>query len=145
MDQIENSKLAFKHWSTIVILAIIAIFIGWFLLNLGPIIDGFNGWLYATKVERETKRLEDLYKNDKYGAETPEETFDLFIEALKNKDIELASKYFVIKKQDNWLRTLQEYKNNSLLADFIVELRNINRSNVSFEKYPSGIWKIEVL
>jgi len=33
---------------------------------------------------------------DTYGGKTPEETLNLFIEALKKEDLELASKYFVL-------------------------------------------------
>jgi hypothetical protein len=39
------------------------------------------------------------YKADTYGGETPEETLELFIEALEAGDYELASRYFVPEKQ----------------------------------------------
>ncbi|MEX0934135.1 MAG: hypothetical protein WD003_02700, partial [Candidatus Paceibacterota bacterium] len=39
--------------------------------------------------------LEEQYKNDTFGGETPEETLELFIAALEAEDIELASKYFL--------------------------------------------------
>ena len=33
---------------------------------------------------------------DVYGGKTPQETLDMFIDALKKEDIELASKYFML-------------------------------------------------
>ena len=45
-------------------------------------------------VERFQGSLEQPYKEDVYGGKTPEETLQMFIEALKKEDIELASKYF---------------------------------------------------
>lgn len=41
------------------------------------------------------EQLEQQAKADIYGGKTPEQTLVLFVEALRNEDIELASKYFV--------------------------------------------------
>jgi hypothetical protein len=48
----------------------------------------------------------------------------MFIAALEKGDVELASKYFVLEKQESWLKTLREYKNKALLLDFIQELKS---------------------
>ena len=135
----EILKLKFGHLPRIIILAVIAGLVVWLLLNFNPVMDKVRSNLFATDAEKELKRIEDLYKNDKYGGKTPEETFDLFIEALKKEDacpavrkslcgIDLASKYFIIQKQDDWLKTLREYKNRALLSDFVLELQE-NRKN----------------
>lgn len=61
------------------------------------------------KYNRETKANYDAYmkvvnqyeaamKNDTYGGKTPQETLDMFVDALKKGDIELASKYFVLRE-----------------------------------------------
>jgi len=57
-------------------------------------------------------REEQRYKNDKYGGKTPEETYAMFLEALKKKDIGLASKYFVLDKQEEYKKALKEIDNN---------------------------------
>ncbi|MBI1957439.1 MAG: hypothetical protein HYS44_03220 [Candidatus Niyogibacteria bacterium] len=44
---------------------------------------------------RRLAELERLYAEDTYGGQTPEETLQLFIDALKAGDIELASRYFL--------------------------------------------------
>jgi len=63
--------------------------------------------------------LKQAYAEDKYGGETPEETLQLFIDALKAEDIELASKYFVVEKQAEILVDLRIGKENNNL-DFLV-------------------------
>ncbi len=62
-----------------------------------------------------------MYAQDKYGGDTPEETLRLFVEALKNKNIKLASKYFVIEKQSEMYKKLpQAFKSGGVdsLIDF---------------------------
>src|SRR3989338_11135283 len=59
--------------------------------------------------------LERQYREDPYGGNTPEETLQLFIDALKKGDIELAAKYFVLDKQSDWQNKLEKIKSGSLL------------------------------
>ena len=123
-DSISKSaerKVWWRHWSIVFILAVLAGLIIWVMLNLGP-------WLRSWQDERAAKsaqeQLEKLYREDKYGGKTPEETFDMFIAALEQGDIELASKYFVLEKQDDWFKTLSQYQARDLLAYLISELKN---------------------
>lgn len=62
---------------------------------------------------------EDLYRQDKYGGQTPEETIDLFLDALKKGDLDLASKYFILDKQDEWRETLGEIQQEGNLETMI--------------------------
>ncbi|TSC74851.1 MAG: hypothetical protein G01um101444_142 [Parcubacteria group bacterium Gr01-1014_44] len=176
-----------KRWTGVVVLIILAGLVTWGLLNLPTIINAVQGKLTAWQYQRQLDALEKPYKTDKIGGQTPEETFDLFISALKKEDVDLASKYFVIKKQDDWKKTLEEYRNKALLSDFIVELEkdksewnkretkdpkiiefdtyttikndavaDFNGQKIPieagkylnttrFEKYPTGVWKINLL
>lgn len=124
----ESSKTFLKHWSGVLVLAIIAAAVLIFLFNLNPIFRAIQNKWTAFKENRLIEKMEDQYKNDRYGGKTPEETFDLFIEALKKEDVELASKYFVIPKQEGWKSTLEQYKTKGLLASFIDELNNNRKS-----------------
>lgn len=54
------------------------------------------------------------YKEDFVGGETPEQTIDLFIEALKKGDYELASKYFVVERQEEWKKNLKDAKKENI-------------------------------
>jgi len=114
-------------------LAVVAVVVVAGLLNLGGIIDKVQGKLEAWKYQRLVSKMQAPYKNDKYGGKTPEETFDLFLDALRREDVELASRYFVIPKQEGWNKTLQEYKKNRLLANFSAEL---NAYKNSWDKSP---------
>jgi hypothetical protein len=57
---------------------------------------------YFSKLEYQRAMEEYLkpYKEDFVGGNTPEETIDLFIDALKKEDYELAVKYFVVERQE---------------------------------------------
>ena len=59
-------------------------------------------------VERFQGSLEEPYKKDTYGGKTPEETWAMFLDALKKGDIDLASKYFAVDEQKNILERIQE-------------------------------------
>src|SRR3989344_9151310 len=51
-------------------------------------------------VERFQGALEEPYKNDTYGGKTPEETWAMYIDALKKGDIDLAIKYYAVGDQE---------------------------------------------
>jgi len=70
--------------------------------------------------------MEELYMEDTYGGDTPEETLQLFIDALKNEDIDLAAKYFVLDKQDEWRGKLDVAKDNNNLALYIEEVQGMD-------------------
>lgn len=177
-------RVWWRHWSVVFILAVLAGLVIWSMLNLGP---WLRTWQEQRAVAAAQKKLEELYRNDKYGGKTPEETFDMFIAALEKGDVDLASKYFVLNKQEQWRKTLEEYKTKALITDFVDELKNeksnwekinSNKENIAqynyyttaenntvadfngqsiaipagryknsiiFEKYLSGIWKINGL
>lgn len=51
------------------------------------------------KIERVNQAMADFetaMRNDTYGGKTPQETLNMFIDALKKGDVELASKYFML-------------------------------------------------
>jgi len=118
------------------------------------------------RAEQYLKDLERRYREDPYGGSTPEETLQLFIDALKKGDIELASKYFVVEEQDKRLAYLREVKeggNADVLIDelsfpyikrvfgtnddshYILDIYNSkDDTHIQFDvaKSPSGVWKI---
>ena len=167
-------KNIFKSWAMVPVLILAVLAVVWFL-------PGYKGW----QLQRAYDKVEEPYYTDTYGGATPEETYDLFIDALKTGDIELASRYFVLYKQDDWLETLTKFKETGELAGLINELEygktiwnkvETNKDDVAsfqydttlnedsvveyegqklefpagtytnsteFQKYPSGVWKIE--
>jgi len=73
---------------------------------------------------------------DTYGGKTPEETLNLFVEALKAGNTELASKYFILSKQDQIREELKIGKQNDvlklLIGDLEKEKKGINLSDTSY-------------
>src|SRR3990167_5891386 len=118
----QEKKSFWKRWTGMAVLITVAVAVVVGLLNLGGIIDKVQGKLTAWKYQRLVEKMQAPYKNDKYGGKTPEETFDLFLDALRKEDVDLASRYFVIPKQEGWRESLKEYKNTDLLANFTTEL-----------------------
>ncbi len=110
-----------RHWIVVFILAILAAFVIWGMLNAGPWMRRFENWWAARALQNEAEKP---YRNDKYGGKTPEETFDMFIAALEKSDVELASKYFVLKKQESWRQSLIAIKNQpAVYEEMLAEMR----------------------
>src|SRR3989344_3395088 len=113
--------------------------------------------------EKYFKDLKRAYDEDTYGGKTPEETLALFIDALKKGDIELAVKYFVIEKQEEWRESLEKVKEREQLDSMINDLNNAERGKdlspetsrfvvansnnevitvFNISRVPNGTWKI---
>src|SRR3989344_4599780 len=81
------------------------------------------------KALRYYAELERQYREDTYGGKTPEETLQLFIDALKAGDIELASKYFVVEEREKTKKTLQdEFKVDGNFDYMITGLQKLKRT-----------------
>ena len=72
----------------------------------------------------EMEKLNKLYAQDSYGGDTPEETLRLLIEALKKGNTDLAAKYFVLDKQQEWREDLAKIKEKGMLKNMIGDLEN---------------------
>src|SRR3989338_3270107 len=59
--------------------------------------------------------LEKAYREDQYGGNTPEETLQLFIDALKKGNTDLAAKYFIIDEQEKWKVKLSDIQRRDVL------------------------------
>ena len=63
-----------------------------------------------------------MLKNDTYGGKTPEETYNLYVDALKRGDTEAASKYFYWERQISQKKKLDELGAKGELSKYIVDL-----------------------
>ena len=165
-------------------------FVGGFLIIILLVAGGFFVWEKyfspQAKINRETqknyqkyldweKNYEKAMKEDTYGGKTPEETLKMFIEALKNEDIELASKYFALNTNEKseyyltrneWEEGLRKIKEEGKLKEVISQLAETkltfkDEDGALFKKYDSkgevevlveiklnkysSVWKIESL
>lgn len=83
-------------------------------------------------VNRFQESLEDPYKKDTYGGKTPEETWVMYIDAVKKGDIDLASKYYAVN--------VQEKRRN-----FLVEEKQIDDLKLYLEQLSAPLQKDESL
>ncbi len=93
---------------------------------------GVLWWQYTQSegylAEKFTKELMEQYENDTVGGSTPEETLQLFINALKAGDTDLAAQYFVIDEQEQWKIDLARIKDRDLLSAMAEDLGNLELS-----------------
>lgn len=111
----------------------------------------------AEALKQIDQEIYDKKANDKIGGKTPQETLDLFIKAVEAGDYELASKYFVVEKQEEWKNNLTTANNVSEFLKIIKDTKNnkgeysedkktysvYKPTSIDFILYPSENWKIE--
>jgi len=150
--------------STYSYLKFVLAFIGIILLALVVYVAAF--WFHrkeaALQLAERARNLEnEIYQKqlaDTYGGKTPQETLQMYIDAVEKGDYGLASKYFVVEKQEGELNTLKNSPkaNTANVIKFLkVSITSkgsyssdgrdytIDRPlTVDFVLYPNGIWKI---
>jgi len=89
---------------------------------------------YWQELEEQSAELEDAYRNDTYGGETPEETLELFVGALEAKDFELAAKYFVVEEQEEMIAVLTDLGGGEAFSTYL----NILHGRSDGVMYDSG-------
>lgn len=77
------------------------------------------------RAEQYFKDLERRYREDPYGGSTPEETLQLFIDALKKGDVELASRYFPIENQPKELEYLRKLRSEGGLQKILEDAQKL--------------------
>ena len=149
----------------IILRTIAGIFIFGFVVLTGLYFYGFylpdiNGYLakreevaIMSKMALEKRVFLERHQKDIEGGTTPEETFDLFISALKAGNIDLASKYYVPIYQEEAKNSLREEigKNGDLQNSikYFVEVRTMGKKECSNLKGELGgcsfeyIYKLE--
>ncbi len=127
-----------KYWKFVIGFLIIMVLVG----------GGFFVWeKYLSpeaKSNRETQKNYEKYldwqanyekamREDTYGGKTPQETLNMFIDALKKDDIELASKYFALNTNENseyyltrreWEEGLKKAEDERKLGEIINNVLN---------------------
>jgi len=136
----------FKKVGKFLLLTAIALFISYLGAESGyQVKHRLELWKTAQNFELFNKSLIDLFKNDRDGGATPEETFNLFIDALKNEDVDLAVKYFVLdpERRINAWEDLTKLKSEGRLKEYgewfpaweDMIVKNTGENSVSVEFY----------
>ncbi len=131
-----KNKLLTATISFIIIILIIFLTIGG---GYGILKERVQRVVAAYKTQKAIKQfnqgLNEYYQKfaeDTYGGKTPQETLDMFIEALEKGDIDLASKYFALddnlsrKKWEDGLKKVQE---EGKIEEIIKELKKAQPSS----------------
>jgi hypothetical protein len=113
------------------------------------------------RIEQILAERDAAMRADTVGGVTPQETLQMYIDAVEKGDYTLASKYFVHESQDEELDSLAHMSEENrdevvrLLKRDIINIPTLGSYNeekdgfvirkpllVDFRKYPSGVWKI---
>lgn len=95
---------------------------GFSALAFGYLLGFWTNFYYLSYKFDPVRLSNERALKDVYGGKTPEETYGLFVSALKQSDIELASKYFVLGKQDEKLEEFKKIKKSGELTKYIDDL-----------------------
>lgn len=125
-----------KFWKKVLMWAAVATIVVVGLLALvGNYLDEIGQWMRDRQAARYEQALQKYvseekarYAADKDGGATPEETIDLFIAALTAGNIEQASRYYVLEKQEAILADLKDeiakYDDLRLSIDYFTEVKD---------------------
>ena len=69
------------------------------------------------------------YRTDTYGGKTPEETWAMFLDALKKKDVELASKYIELGKREETKKYILSKLDSRDYDHWFDELKNLKKDS----------------
>ncbi len=116
------------------------LFFSLFIFYLGVIISyNFLHWQHF-KMQKEIeewpeKALRKYYLTDTYGGKTPEETLNLFIDALKKQDIDLAVKYVKDTEAEGAKDDLEEIVKEERSGKLIEDLENLQPGSSMFPNW----------
>ncbi len=110
----------------------------------------------AARYQRETQKNYEKYldwqadyekamREDTYGGKTPEETLNMFIEALKKEDVELASRYFMLDENGEvskkWIDLLDKVKQEGNLKKMANDIEKYDEAKETFDPYYLFIYR----
>jgi len=107
----------------------------------------YQGWRIEKQSQKFLEEYTRPYKEDIYGGATPEETWNMFLDALRKEDMDLAAKYFEVKEQEKGLEWLNWVKDNNELNNMVNDLtvsplHEVVTSDERIEYTVSGLDKI---
>ncbi len=145
--EVKNGGRAIKTVAAFVIIIFTGTTVLFFLNGLGkinlPVLDSFTQTAQEKQQAQTVKYFSDLQeknKNDTYGGDTPEQTMQMFIAALKAGDTDLAAKYFVVEKQEEMTQQLATGRQKDTLKLLISD---VERSLKNGKELFAGSYQFE--
>lgn len=163
MENIVSGKVSPRHsfhyyatWLIVIAVAAIAVYFGLYIYQANQKLDQVDQLaraLHQADADDAAARAADTV-----GGKTPQETLQLYIDAVEQGDFELASKYFVVEGQQKELDSLRRAPKENI-ANMIVLLKQVKEEDGSYSNdgvrygflkpvyiefflYPSKVWKI---
>ena len=131
--------------SSVFIIISVAILGGGFFVGIYSR-DYYKGWQDRQSVRNLMKSYEQAQKDeearkmaDTYGGKTPQETLQMFIDAVEKGDYELASRYFVEKKREDEKNKLGEVKNNDYFISVLKKVKIDDKEKIISKIYDEGL------
>jgi hypothetical protein len=114
-------KPFYKKIIKITVIVFGALFIIYLLIMVPEFWKSYKAQKALEKFEAEMRKP---YEEDIYGGKTPEETWSMFLDALKKGDIDLASKYYDVEHQEKERSNLLNIKEKKELDLLLNQLAN---------------------
>ncbi len=97
-----------------------------YLALIGP--ELWKSYKSQKALEKFEAEMRKPYEEDIYGGKTPEETWSMFLDALKKGDIDLASKYYDVEHQGEAKKWLENLKKENKIEQSIKEMEKLRKS-----------------
>ncbi len=117
----------YHYRKTIIFLLLFIIVLAWWIGTSS--LEAWHSYQWQKKTDAFMELGRKPYKEDTYGGKTPEETWAMFLYALKTNDTELASRYFVVGKQAEEKKELNKIKIEGGLEPWLIELEKIEKDS----------------
>jgi len=128
-----------KFWRFALLLAAIIV-LGFAAIFWRLVPYTWEAWQQQRETRQLVKQMEEQKRReaeDTYGGQTPQETYQLFIDALKKEDIDLAVKYFSFDKQDEIRQRLTRIRDNGKWQ-LMVDVFSGKLSRIEFKDAGTG-------
>ena len=99
--------------------AVLAFIIVWLGISIYP---NYKVWDLNRRLENFQRNMENYLSDDIYGGKTPQETYEMYVAALKQGDLEKAGKYFYWEREGTQKTKLEEMKSKGELEKYIADL-----------------------
>lgn len=143
LNRVLSQKRFLKFAAVLVAFFVAAFTLAVFVGGFKPIQSWQQYWT-TRQIMREAREREEFEKNDIYGGRTPEETYQLFLQALEKQDIELASKYFVRERQAEIKQRLTRIRENGKWQLMYNDLSGLN-AEIRYKSVHESWHEVEVL
>jgi hypothetical protein len=117
----------FKKKSVKIIGIILGALAIYYIAIIGPEI--WKSYQWQKSVDEWQAAQRKPFEEDIYGGKTPEETWAMFLDALKKGDLDLASKYYDVEHQEKERKILLNIKEKNEIGLFLDQLNNPLQKN----------------